>query len=71
METLTIKVNTSVQKGQKLINLINDLSKDGVVSVEKTKTHKSKTGLDKSLDEIEAGRIYKAKNVADLMSKIK
>jgi hypothetical protein len=71
METLTIKVNTSVSKGQKLINLINDLSKDGVVSIEKSKTLKPKTGLDKSLDEIKAGRVYKAKNVADLMSKIK
>ena len=67
METLTIKVNTSVSKGQKLINLINDLSKDGVVSIEKSKTLKPKTGL----DEIKAGRVYKAKNVADLMSKIK
>jgi hypothetical protein len=71
METLTIKVNTSVSKGQKLITLISDLSKDGVVSIEKTKTPKHKTGLDKSLDEIKAGRVYKAKNVADLMSKIK
>ena len=71
METLTIKVNTSVSKGQKLINLISELSKDGVVSIEKSKTHNTKTGLDKSLDEIKAGRVYKAKDVADLMSKIK
>ena len=71
METLTIKVNTSVSKGQKLINLISELSKDGVVSIEKSKTHSTKTGLDKSLDEIKAGRVYKAKDVADLMSKIK
>ncbi|HNW51766.1 MAG TPA: hypothetical protein PKH79_11835 [Prolixibacteraceae bacterium] len=71
METLTIKVNTSVSKGQQLMTLISDLSKDGIVSIEKTKTHKPKTGLDKSLDEIKAGRVYKAKNVADLMSKIK
>ncbi len=71
METLTIKVNTSLSKGKKLINLISDLSKDGVVSIEKAKTRITKTGLDKSLDEIKAGRVYKAKNVADLMSKIK
>ena len=71
METLTIKVNTSLSKGKELINLISDLSKDGVVSIEKAKTRIPKTGLDKSLDEIKAGRVYKAKSVADLMSKIK
>ncbi len=36
METLTIKINTRISKGKQLVNLINEMEKEGSVKIEKS-----------------------------------
>ena len=36
METLTIKVNTRTNRGKQLVNLINEMEKEGSVKIEKS-----------------------------------
>ncbi len=43
MTTITIKVNTRLNEGKHLISLINSLSKNGTVSIEKTKSRKNES----------------------------
>ena len=40
METITLKINTRTNKGKQLINLINELEKEGSVKIEKSTTYK-------------------------------
>lgn len=48
-------------------SIINMLKTVGLFKVEETQ---AQSGIDESLNDIKEGRIYKAKNVKDLMSKI-
>lgn len=65
METLTIKVNTRTSRGKQLVNLINEMEKEGSVKIDKTRP-----ALDKVLHEIETGKIHQAKSVDDMFKKI-
>lgn len=49
----------------KVIELMN-----GVTVVTPRKNRVRKTGLDKALEDVEAGRVYKAKDVDDLFTQI-
>ena len=49
----------------KVIELMNGVT---IVSPKKYKSRKN--GLDKAIEDVEAGRIYKAKNVDDLFEQI-
>lgn len=64
MEQLTlIFENASVKKRLlKVLELIN-----GVTVITK---EKQKKGLDRALDDVKAGRVYKAKNANDLFNQI-
>lgn len=63
MKTLTINDKTSM--GKMLISILKKFESDGIVTFEKRQS-----GIDKSLQDIKEGRVYKAKSVKDLMSKI-
>jgi len=41
METLTIKINTRINKGKQLFGLIKELAKEGAVEIQKTETVKT------------------------------
>lgn len=62
MATITLKYNDKNPKAQKAIEFMLSL---GVFE-----TSESIPALDKSLKEVKEGKVYKAKNVKDLMSKI-
>ena len=64
METITLKYNKNNSLAKKTVNYILSL---GVFSVEEKQIQK---GIEKSLADIKNGRVYKAKSVKDLMSKI-
>lgn len=49
----------------KVLELMN-----GVTIVNPKKSNSKKNGLDKAIEDVEAGRIYKAKNVDDLFEQI-
>lgn len=62
MATITLKYNDKNPKAQKAIEFMLSL---GIFE-----TSESIPALDKSLKEAKEGKVYKAKNVKDLMSKI-
>lgn len=62
MATITLKYNDKNPKAQKAIEFMLSL---GIFE-----TSESITALDKSLKEAKEGRVFKAKSVKDLMSKI-
>ena len=62
MATITLKYNDKNPKAQKAIEFM--------LSLGLFEASESIPALDKSLKEAKDGRIYKAKNVKDLMSKI-
>ena len=67
METITLQFENISIKNRllKVIELMNG------VSVVKSKPQtRTKNGLDKALEDVEAGRIYKAKDVDDLFKQI-
>ncbi len=54
MKTLTIKVNTRTNKGKQLVNLINELEKEGSVKIEKSTISKE---FQQAIRDIKAGRV--------------
>lgn len=62
MATITLKYNDKNPKAQKAIEFMLSL---GVFE-----TSESRPALDKSLKEAKEGKVFKAKSVKDLMSKI-
>ena len=62
MATITLKYNANNPKAKKAI--------DFMLSLELFETYETIPALDKSLKEAREGKIYSAKSVEDLMSKI-
>lgn len=64
--TLEFENNTIKNRLLKVIELI-----DGVTVVKpQTKSKTKKSGLDEALEDVKAGRVYKAKDVDDLFKQI-
>jgi hypothetical protein len=63
MATYTITINERTNSGKKLMDYLKSI--DGV-KVEKTKTNNS--AIDEAIDDINNGRVYKAKNADDLIN---
>ena len=62
--TLQFESNDIKNRFLKIIELMNG------VTVVKTKTRTKKCGLDEALDDVKAGRVYKAKDVDDLFNQL-
>ena len=65
MATISLKYDTRNSIAQKTIDYILSL---GVF--EKTETSKRKSGIEEAMEDIELGRVYKAKDVEDLFKKL-
>ena len=63
MATYTITINERTNSGKKLMDYLKSL--EGV-KIEKAHVHNS--ALDEAMDDVESGRIYKAKNADDLIN---
>lgn len=61
MATYSITINERTKKGKLLIDFLKTL--DGV----KIKKEKGNNALEEALEDIDAGRIYKAKDASDLI----
>jgi hypothetical protein len=61
MTTLTLTIDESSSAGKHFIGFLNELNFVSIVSQEK------KSGLEKALEDVKMGRIYKAKSIDDLM----
>jgi len=62
MATYSITINERTKKGKLLIDFLKTL--DGV----EIKKEKGNNALEEALDDIKAGRVYKAKDAADLIN---
>lgn len=62
MATYSLKINERTKKGKLLIDFLKTL--DGV----EIKKQKSLNALDESIEDVKKGRVYKAKNAADLIN---
>jgi len=65
MSTLTVNIDDQTLAGERFIEFLKTLSFVSIVS-QKSRT---KSGLELALEDVERGRVYKAKSVADLMRK--
>ncbi len=54
METLTIKINTRSNKGKHLIELINEMEKEGSVEIQKAETYRE---VKTAIKEMKTGRV--------------
>lgn len=64
--TLQFENNTIKNRFLKIIELMNGVS----VVKPQSKTRIKKCGLDEALEDVKAGRVYKAKNVDDLFEQL-
>jgi hypothetical protein len=63
MTTITIEVDDHTLAGKRFLEFLETLGFVSVVSSNKA------SGLDKALEDVAKGRVYKAKNTKDLMEK--
>ena len=54
METLTIKINTRSNKGKHLIELINEMEKEGSVEIQKAETYRE---VKTAIKELKTGKV--------------
>ena len=67
MTTLTLKINDRTKRGQALIEFLNQYA-IGDKNVEVVKMPNEETR--KAIEEVESGKVIKAKNAADLIRKL-
>jgi len=60
MTTLTIKINTRLNKGKQLVSLINELAREGAVEFEKSTTYKD---VQKGIHDMKAGKVKPIKEL--------
>lgn len=63
----TVTINEKTVKGKKLIEFLQNFSKDDFITFHKEPNETTK----KAIREVRAGKVTKAKNVDDLMQKLK
>jgi hypothetical protein len=60
MATVTIKINTRLNKGKQLVSLINELAKEGAVEFEKSTTYRD---VQKGIRDMKAGKVKPIKEL--------
>jgi predicted transcriptional regulator len=65
MTTMTLEVDEQIDAANPFIDFVQSLGFVSVISLKQEK----KSGIEKALADVRAGRVYTAKNAEDLMQK--